>query len=358
MTAQAIGNLTETAAGSATHAPTVDAAAELKEAIDRIGDGAGYRFNATIEQALTPRPAPGMLGQQTQHVTLWLDGQRDSAEARFTVRIDGASVGQAAHFVTRDGQLFIQKDNALEPVQGGADSAMLPATRMSEFLRAAEGVTRLANEKRAGGISARYAFTLNMRVLSERLGADASRTALVSALSRISGSGEVWIDSATGIVQRQVVTLNIPGASSLYDANVKASIDLRDWTGVAHAPIDDAPMTKLPHAPATLPSQPANSVAHDASAWLSGAAQPAAAVAMLALIAICAVLAFRNYPRQAQRALTRRAVTHERRPDSRDASGLGRQGPGAQDWRDVEGADEVARVAEVHNQDLQLQRQA
>ena len=127
---------------------TNDAAAQLKAAVDGIGNDAGYRFNATIEQALTPRAVSGMLGQQTQHVTLWLDGEREPAESRFSVRVNGASGGQAARFVARNGQLFIQKDDTLEPVQGGADSAMLPATRMSDFLRAAEGVSQLLRTAR------------------------------------------------------------------------------------------------------------------------------------------------------------------------------------------------------------------
>ena len=53
-----------------------------------------------------------------------------------------------------------------------------------------------------------------------------------------------------------------------------------------------------------------------------------------------------------------RAFAHERRSDSGNASGLGGQGTGPEDRRNAEGAGQVDRAAQVHHQDLQLERQA
>ena len=271
-------------------APPADAEV-LRAALERAANADGYRFDATIEQTLTPRAVSGMLGEQTQHVTLWLDGERDVAESRFSVRVDGAA--QAAQFVARDGALFVRKDGQLEPVRGSSNGALLPAMRMGDFMRAARDVTRLPGEAEGG---VRFAFALDMRALSEQINGVVQRAPLGDAFERMSGSGEVWL-SAEGRVQRQIVTLAIPEASAQYDAHVKTTMDLRDWSGVQAGSMAD-PV-------AAQPARPAAPAAAAPSSALPRSTQQALLIsAALLFFALCAVLAYRIRPRLTQRALS------------------------------------------------------
>ncbi|MCW5852953.1 MAG: FG-GAP repeat protein, partial [Anaerolineae bacterium] len=208
-----------------------------------------YRFNADIEQTLTPRPLPELIGQTEQQVTLLAQGDVQlPGRARLQLQLSqGLTSIPPITLIQQGDQAFIQKGDKLELVQNPV-GAVAPTADFMAYLAAADNV-RLVDtgplpRSQSPELFTRYAFDVNgsrfadyLRAqLQERVQREVGATVTIAVpdqLKRLSGQGELWVDSQ-GFPRRQTLTLAIPQTTDAYDARATLVMDFRDFgQGVA-----------------------------------------------------------------------------------------------------------------------------
>ncbi|MFN8474386.1 MAG: Ig-like domain-containing protein [Anaerolineae bacterium] len=235
-------------------------ASALARAWQRAQEAGTYRLTSDVRQTLTPRALPANVGRGDSHAALRFEGEASLPDrARLTIVVGGAnsSPGEAAApaavGLTGTGtgtvQLVMVGDRAyvghagqwrvVENPLGGA-APVADALSLLSVARDVEAVD-------VGSAFSSYRFTIDgaryAEIQRERLQALAQRelppgveVQAPAVYQRMSGTGQVWIDSA-GLPRRVVVDLSLPGISASSDAQVHAQVDYRDF-GASIAPIE------------------------------------------------------------------------------------------------------------------------
>lgn len=299
--------------------PTIIGAASapedaLQRALRRVAEGDGYRFTAAVEQTLTPRPLPEMIGQHAQRVELRLTGEArlpDYARVEISsAALDGLET--LTLLQTAEG-VFVQVDDALHPVETPYANVAATADYLS-FLHAAVDIRALPPASDDAAAMTGFAFQIDGRRLADFYRAQTEAALRASGelpgaislapspvLASTTGSGELWLD-ADGLPRRMTLHLDQPGASREYDARARVTLTFSDYGALDTIvqPVRDGPdgawrVTRLPVALHSAPGTAATP-----GAWLAQHLwQPATVIWLLLLgaTALC-VLGYRRYRRQ------------------------------------------------------------
>ena len=219
----------------------------LARAWQRARQAGSYRFLATIEETLAPRPVPQMIGQGDTRLTLENDGAVVLPDrAYMQLRLAGGGQQESVE-VLRDGaRAFMLQDGELRPVPNPVGLAA-PTNDVLGYLSAAEQVTEIASPDGRPEIT-RYGFQLSGERFAEyaRQQAEAMLKAEPGApeglelkpspaLQKLSGHGELWVDPA-GLPVRQVLDIEVPEASETYSARLHMVVDLGSYGQVGTLP--------------------------------------------------------------------------------------------------------------------------
>jgi hypothetical protein len=212
----------------------------LQTAWARTREAGAYRFVANVEQTLIPRATPETIGQTDQRVDMQIEGAVTLPDkASLKLQFEGAGLNaQPATLIQEGSQTYILQNGERTPLDNPLGLTS-PTPDYLGYLAAAKNVHRLdpppaatESAESPNGIT-RYAFdidgprfaqhVLNQMEDSQQIPPGA-RLAPSSLLQRMSGSGELWVDT-NGLPLRQVLDLNMPQASDEYDAQVHLVVD-------------------------------------------------------------------------------------------------------------------------------------
>nr|MCU0490466.1 Ig-like domain repeat protein [Chloroflexaceae bacterium] len=208
---------------------------QLAAARDRAQVAESYRISAEIDQRLTPRPLPGMIGERDSRVRMQLDGTVEGAgESRYTLRGDGPGLETSIMLVQQEGRWLLERDGKRQPVEAPPGAAT-PALNPLDYLAAASNVRQLESRVERDQQFTRYAFQLDGANLARHMQAQApagTRVVVPPALAQLSGTGELWVDGF-GLPARQTLTLAMPGISPQYDGQVMLTIHFSEMVAPA-----------------------------------------------------------------------------------------------------------------------------
>ncbi|MGB3219916.1 MAG: hypothetical protein WBD79_21165, partial [Anaerolineae bacterium] len=208
----------------------------LPQALQRARAAGSYQFTADIEQQLHPRPVTAMIGQSSQQLTWHLEGTVQGRDhSRLESSLASGMDGRRAATLIQDGaKTFLLRGDSLEEVSNPF-SLGTPTTDYLAFVGAADNVRLLDAVQASGETFTRYQFDINgpqmaLDMLNEMQrqlqGQMPARMRLQPPqnLQRMTGSGEIWIDSQ-GLPRRQVMDLHMPEVDARYDAQTHLVID-------------------------------------------------------------------------------------------------------------------------------------
>jgi hypothetical protein len=219
----------------------------LAQAWERARAAGSYRFSASVDQTMVPRPIPEMIGQSQVQVTLEQDGAvLLPGRAYVELRVAGSGREESAALL-RDGQeTYLLQGGEARPV-GDALSLPTPGGDMLAYLAAAEQITLLAPPEGHPHLT-RYGFQLNgmrfeeyMRQQAEKdlaaePGAPGGLTLKpIRTLQTLSGQGELWVSPA-GLPVRQILQIEMPEVSEYYGARLHVVADLAAYGQVEALP--------------------------------------------------------------------------------------------------------------------------
>ena len=207
-------------------------------------DETAYTYSAAVEQTLIPRPVPQNIGKSSDRVDTQITGEVEGDFSKMTLLAEGAGVNTQPLLLEQDGfDTWVVLDGERTLIDNPM-SGSVPGGQFLGYLDSAENITQLAENRRF----TTYTFDINGETLAQNLRdqqqaalqppLDRKTTLQVSpALSRITGSGEVWIDNKTGLPLRQILHINFPEINDLYDSQSEITIDFAFDTSAT--PLDD-----------------------------------------------------------------------------------------------------------------------
>ena len=121
-----------------------------------------YRFSVDAQQSLRPRPDPQMIGQTSQTVKTYVDGEMVSPyEAHLTLRLEGAGIDPTPVALLQEGsRTFVLKDGEKISTQNPL-STLLPNGNYASYLAAAENVAPCEEGSLLPGSVACYIFDID-----------------------------------------------------------------------------------------------------------------------------------------------------------------------------------------------------
>ncbi|MCD6289535.1 MAG: thrombospondin type 3 repeat-containing protein, partial [Anaerolineae bacterium] len=209
----------------------------LTQVMARVRDVGSYRFIAHIETTLIPRPSSAMIGRSDLHLTLRLDGEQlgpDRSHITLHLLDDPRSPAllieqDGIHVTVTQGGRRVEQSLPIDPSTVASD--------FLHFLAAATDVHRLPSDASAETHdTTRFAYRIDgsrlAHIYTERIADELRRAAQVPDLDvtiptsaeGATGTGELWVDKA-GLPARQVLDLEMPGASQFYDSHAHIIID-------------------------------------------------------------------------------------------------------------------------------------
>jgi hypothetical protein len=220
---------------STTERSGLDARAEVQAAWARARESGAYHFIADITQQNIPLPTVTNAGQRSRTDELHLEGRADLSAQRMLLKLWAAGADGVEVRVEGD-QAFVRRgeNDKWEPVPGFT-GAFAPEGDFLAFLAAAEDITRLGVETRAGVTFTRYTFRVNgpgfaayVRDQMEKHLAERGELPLGVSLDLprayvgMRGAGEVWVGS-DGLPLRQSLKLQFPPQN---DQRLEANIEV------------------------------------------------------------------------------------------------------------------------------------
>ena len=244
----------------------------LQAAWARTREAGAYRFVANVEQTLIPRATPETIGQTDQRVDMQIEGTVTLPDkASLKLQFEGAGLNaHPATLIQEGSQTYILQNGERTPLDNPLGLTS-PTPDYLGYLAAAKNVRRLdpssastESAESPNGIT-RYAFDIDgprfaQHVLNQMEDSQqippAARLAPSSLLQRMSGSGELWVDT-DGLPLRQILDLDMPQASDEYDAQVHLVVDFYfdpDSTSERRNPIRPVRVANRCSVPPGLPS--------------------------------------------------------------------------------------------------------
>ena len=300
-----------------------DQADGLQDALRRARAAGAYQFTADVNQVLHPRPVASMIGQSSEQLTWHLEGDvQGSDRSRLEISL---ATGMGEHrraTLIQDGlKTFMLRDGELEEVSNPF-SLGAPTSNYLDYLDAAGSVRALEPVFAGGEQFTRYGFDIDgpqmalntLREFERQLRGQIPagvRLQPPQNLERMSGSGEIWIDSH-GLPRRQIMTVIMPEVDARFDAETHLIIDFFNFGAVDLVPAV---------APAAgggwqlQPAQPAAPVDGESGArlgvlWSSARAAVLSPTWALLLLALLLMVGFvRFYRRSPRRAYSFVAIT-------------------------------------------------
>jgi cytoskeletal protein CcmA (bactofilin family) len=229
---------------------TLDPVSQAWQQASAGGQGS-YRFSSHIDQTLVPRAVPEMIGQGAQRMSLVMEGSVALPnQARLDLTLEGpGGAGRQVGLVQDGGRTFLESDGKLTPADGGAGLGQSGSDPLS-YLQAAENVRPIArgaaSEAAGGPALVGYSFEVNGAKLADLMRQELEarvagkmppglRPNPAAARQQLRGHGEIWLDAA-GLPRRQVLDMDLPGASPQYDVRMHAVTDYRDFGAVGPLP--------------------------------------------------------------------------------------------------------------------------
>ena len=213
----------------------------LRVAWERARGASSYRFDARIDEQLTPLSGVQGGGRTGQHVILLAGGAaRLPDQSRVTLQMAiGARVGAPLILIRSGANTFLQRAGHLSRISGGVG---LANSDFLGYLAGATGVRVLGPARIGTAPVTRYTFRvdggqLNRSLADNPLGRSSlpAGTATGAALSSVSGTGELWVD-ARGMPARMRLSLAFPRASKAYAAQLDLGVDFTQFGQVGPLP--------------------------------------------------------------------------------------------------------------------------
>ncbi len=288
--------------------------AALRDALERAQQANSYRYTSDIDQTLIPRPVPGMIGQQDQHMTLAIEGEIQGAErSRTTLQFDPGGVSGVPNLkpvtIVRDGaDVYAETDGKRKRFQNESLLAA-PTDNVLDYLAAAENPRWLEPQTVNGTTYSRIGFDLRGEALLQRqqnrikaAQPDAVVT-MPETYQESTGSGELWLDP-DGLPARQVINLELPRVSDQYHARLTMRLTYADFSGVPMANHPAGTTAAPPNTSAQPDSSGTAPRALDTSAASPSLSAPLGLILVFLLATLLFVALYRRNRRLAQAWLT------------------------------------------------------
>lgn len=255
---------------TSTHsAPLLEADNPIQVVREQVFAQDEYRYTADINQTFIPRPLPHMVGETSERVDLFLEGEVDQLNefSRLNIRFEGGPLsGEPVITEMEAGQTYLLADGERTLIDNPIALAS-PDGDFLAYLAAADQIQPIpASDDLPEGYTA-YSFNINGPAFANYIrdqmmkSAAASVNALPSPiLQRISGQGQLWVNE-NGLPSRQIMDIEIPEASDDYNARVHIVLDYQ-FAGEAayHLPTTISTFAPSQTADQLLPMSEGNAV--------------------------------------------------------------------------------------------------